>query len=56
MNQPSNITNLSPDNAGWGERAVYGEFTIERAKKEAGIQAKKTGVKDGWSWELKQNF
>lgn len=36
--------------------AGYSWRTIERAKKEAGIQAKKTGVKDGWSWELKQNF
>jgi putative DNA primase/helicase len=32
--------------------AGYSWRTIERAKKEAGIQAKKTGVKDGWSWEL----
>lgn len=45
---PLSVRNVRADAVGAG----YSWRTIERAKKDAGIEARKLGLKDGWVWAL----
>ena len=45
---PLPVRGIKADAVGAG----YSWRTIERAKKDAGIEARKLGLKDGWVWAL----
>lgn len=45
---PVSVRSIKADSSGAG----YSWRTIERAKKDAGIEARKLGLKDGWTWAL----
>lgn len=46
--RPVSVKSIKQDAIGAG----YSWRTIERAKKDAGIEARKMGLKDGWVWAL----